>query len=288
MAPKKFNSSGRSFFNSVVLFDVDLELQAPAWIRSNVLAFFFTWLQRRWDRLQLQGGTTSSQPPPTSEHASSPPSSPTVWFADTSIVQCMTQFGSADLGPVALMESADVLLLPVSNYLDATTINSGHHWSTLRLFVIRQPNSSVHLSFRHLDSMKGCNDWHAQVVEDLFIAFFKQRHSAVTVERSGKSKARDQDDFPQQTNSSDCGLFCCAAAEAYFRHLLYPHPPIGSSCTLPSDPPFSSGHVVVGSGFPFTASDVQGKFRDWLKFLVDQTEEDLNRIPLGESKRQLP
>ena len=187
------------------MYDIDYEsIPSPQWIRTNAIAFYFTYLQTIFDDDLLKDGSVE------------PKDRKRVWFADTSVVQCMCTFGDASLGPQDRLVTSDVLLLPINDYAAGDRINAGSHWSLLRVALKRNADKTAiqSVEFLHLDSCGIANRRHALDVVAILVNFYQQQHPDVSIQGAELTKAYDN--FPQQQNQHDCGPYMCCAAREYF------------------------------------------------------------------------
>ena len=92
----------------------------------------------------------------------------------------------------------DLLFFPINSNENRQTAG-GSHWSLLVYFKEAR-------NFVHFDSMKDCNKNEAVKFYKKFEQYFNAKHFQVSLE------------YPQQTNSSDCGMYVLGKINSILLH----------------------------------------------------------------------
>uniref|UniRef100_A0A7S1M445 Ubiquitin-like protease family profile domain-containing protein n=1 Tax=Neobodo designis TaxID=312471 RepID=A0A7S1M445_NEODS len=191
------------------------------YFRTNVMAYALARLQQRAVARGIglpPHGSADASP------SSSSSSSLRVLCVDPSVAQCMQQFDDVSAGPVDEFRHATHLLIPLSNYLAATRVNTTGHWS---LLVVEfdgagssQPRGEEASNRRrlahvfHIDSYGSTN---LQIALS-YHAFLKKGWHSVAPDVSW-GPLEPIATAPQQPNTWDCGPFAVCAAADIIDHL---------------------------------------------------------------------
>ncbi|KAK1408412.1 hypothetical protein QVD17_40160 [Tagetes erecta] len=165
-------------YNDVVLRQSDLGiLNGPYYLNNRLIEFYFSYL-------------SSSHP---SEHILLVPPSIAFWIMNCPDISSLKDF----LQPLNL-PSKNLIIFPVNNNNDVTTVEGGSHWSLLAF----EKTANV---FMHHDNYGGMNKNHAKRLYKTLLPFL------------GVSGTRymECDCSPQQVTGYDCGLYVLAIAKEY-------------------------------------------------------------------------
>jgi hypothetical protein len=258
-------ASNRKFFSTPTtdVYHIDYDSLLPGqWLRTNVLAYGFERLSAAAHAaLELQACTSGSSNVRGQSSAShSHPSTSRLPFfvVDPSVAQAIVAFHSAELGPVAEMLAADVLIVPVADYASGSFTGNGSHWSVLVVVntaAATDGDLSVQSDRRspsgrkgsciaavHCDSRSNANRLHAEGL----LALLRQWQPGRFTPAGGLQACPW---LPQQGNSYDCGAFAIMAV----RHVLDSVLLAAGKASLASDPIAAAADTPTHWAVPLAA-----------------------------------